>query len=394
MTDQNTEESLWIAHLFAEKLREEAVPLTRTWLDALVRRLGDVHPTRVFPTESLLNHIPTVLARLADYLELDTDALDHGFVTDDLGRLAKLRRSQGYGLEELQAEFFILSRLLFGAAREFVGEAPGVDPRHLVDLLERLQHATREIAATTTLAYSEAALEDRRQRAEILERFGQVISHEIKNRLNLARLAIANWQRHSSDADADDLEMVETVVLSLNGIETVAEDVRGLAVAQVLPDSSWGRRRPLSDVVERLIESVAPMAAERAVRVRIEGELPRTAVDASKLELALVNLLINGARHAGEGSTSSTVTVSGRQIDDGLEIYVEDDGSGVPDALRDQVFERGSRASKDTPGDGLGLAIAREAVEQIGGTIELDAAYSEGCRFIVRLDAPPEDLAD
>ena len=392
MSAKNSTANSSLAHRFADKLRRDAVSLTRIWVDALDRRLEDVPARRVFPTESLLNHIPVVLAHLSDYLELDEDALEDPFVHEDLRKLAALRRQQGYDLDEIQAEFSILSRLLFGAAREFVEETEEVDARDLVNVLERLQHAIRGIATITALAYGESALEERKQRARILERFGQVISHEIRNRLNLARLAVEGWRR-ARHPTSEDLDLLQTLGTALKGIESVAEDVRGLSVAQVIPDSKWGRRRDLDDVLERLVEVCRPLTREHGVDLVVEGDPPATAVEASQLELAMVNLIVNGAKYRDPKAEQPRITLSAAACDDELVIKIVDNGTGIPESLRGRLFESGTRGDNttddDVPGEGLGLSIARDAIDQIGGTVRLDPEHeAPGCAFVITLPTP------
>jgi two-component system, OmpR family, sensor kinase len=70
-------------------------------------------------------------------------------------------------------------------------------------------------------------------------------------------------------------------------------------------------------------------------------------------------------------------------------LSVEDDGPGVPDELRDRVFERFVRGDGDRgSSSGLGLAIVRAVAESHGGTVTLEGA-EPGARFVVRLPAAP-----
>ena len=76
------------------------------------------------------------------------------------------------------------------------------------------------------------------------------------------------------------------------------------------------------------------------------------------------NLLDNACKYCLE-----FVEVSARQTDDTLHIIIEDDGPGIPHAKREMVFDRGQRADTLRPGQGVGLAVAREIVEQYDGQI-------------------------
>jgi two-component system, OmpR family, sensor histidine kinase PhoQ len=78
----------------------------------------------------------------------------------------------------------------------------------------------------------------------------------------------------------------------------------------------------------------------------------------------LGNVLDNACKYCLE-----FVEVSARQADDHLHIFVDDDGPGIPQSKRDLVFDRGQRADTLRPGQGVGLSVAREIVEQYDGKI-------------------------
>lgn len=88
------------------------------------------------------------------------------------------------------------------------------------------------------------------------------------------------------------------------------------------------------------------------------------------------NLLDNACKYCLE-----FVEVSARQGEDQLHIIVEDDGPGIPQGKRDQVFDRGQRADTLRPGQGVGLSVARDIVEQYGGRIETSDSLLGGARM-------------
>ena len=90
------------------------------------------------------------------------------------------------------------------------------------------------------------------------------------------------------------------------------------------------------------------------------------------------NLLDNACKYCLE-----FVEVSARQGEDQLHIIVEDDGPGIPQGKRDQVFDRGQRADTLRPGQGVGLSVARDIVEQYGGRIETSDSLLGGARMEV-----------
>jgi signal transduction histidine kinase len=108
------------------------------------------------------------------------------------------------------------------------------------------------------------------------------------------------------------------------------------------------------------------------------------AIERQDLDEILGNLIENAAKYGG-----GSVFVS---IDQGsepawCEIWVEDDGAGIPPADRVDIFHRGARLDTDKPGTGLGLAIVRDVVAIYGGTVELDESEDLG-GLLVKLKLP------
>ncbi|WP_058909723.1 two-component system sensor histidine kinase PhoQ [Entomohabitans teleogrylli] len=102
----------------------------------------------------------------------------------------------------------------------------------------------------------------------------------------------------------------------------------------------------------------------------------------------LGNVLDNACKYCLE-----FVEVSARQTDNALYLIVEDDGPGIPQSQRSRVFDRGQRADTLRPGQGVGLSVAREIVEQYNGEIVTDTSELGGARMevIFRRQQPPSE---
>ena len=90
------------------------------------------------------------------------------------------------------------------------------------------------------------------------------------------------------------------------------------------------------------------------------------------------NLLDNACKYCLE-----FVEVSARQSDEYLHIFVEDDGPGIPQSKRDIVFDRGQRADTLRPGQGVGLSVARDIVDQYDGQIIAHESLLGGAKMEV-----------
>lgn len=108
------------------------------------------------------------------------------------------------------------------------------------------------------------------------------------------------------------------------------------------------------------------------------------AIEKQDLEEILGNLIENAAKYGGG---SVFVTVDAGDEPHFCEIWVEDDGLGIPLAERERIFDRGARLDTGKPGTGLGLAIVRDVVEIYGGTVSLDESEDLG-GLLVKLRLP------
>ena len=132
--------------------------------------------------------------------------------------------------------------------------------------------------------------------------------------------------------------------------------------------------------VERAVSRLYPQ-----VRLDIDGsKTAEVAIEKQDLEEILGNLIENAAKYGGG---SVFVTVDAVPDADLCTIWVEDDGEGIPEGLRDELFTRGARLDTEKPGTGLGLAIVRDVAEIYGGSVWLDESEDLG-GLLVRLKLP------
>ena len=108
-------------------------------------------------------------------------------------------------------------------------------------------------------------------------------------------------------------------------------------------------------------------------------------IERQDLDEILGNLIENAAKYGGG---SVFVTIDALPVDPTwCEIWVEDDGTGIPEAERTRIFDRGARLDTGKPGTGLGLAIVRDVAEIYGGSVDLGESEDLG-GLIVRLRLP------
>jgi signal transduction histidine kinase len=105
-------------------------------------------------------------------------------------------------------------------------------------------------------------------------------------------------------------------------------------------------------------------------------------VERQDLDEMVGNLIENAAKYGG-----GRVFVTVHNTAECVEIEVEDDGPGIPAAMRNAIFDRGARLDSGKPGTGLGLAIVRDVAEIYGGSIDLEESEDLG-GLLARLKLP------
>jgi len=201
---------------------------------------------------------------------------------------------------------------------------------------------------------------------ERLEAFTGVVSHDLRNPLNVAKGYVDILQE---DIDRDELELVES---SLERMSILVDDLlrlarEGQAVDAMAPVS-------LMAVGTAARETVATGEAT----VTVESDLDLLA-DGSRLQQLLENLIRNAVEHASEDG-DPTITIGA--LADGKGFFVEDDGPGIPPGEREAVFS--PTRSEGKRGVGLGLAIVKEIAEAHDWTITVTDGREDGARFEFR----------
>lgn len=138
--------------------------------------------------------------------------------------------------------------------------------------------------------------------------------------------------------------------------------------------------RDSAEAVRRAVERLYP-----DVRFDIDGSHEaKVAIERQDLDEILGNLIENAAKYGGG---SVFVTIDAEPEDSRCVIWIEDDGMGIPEEKRIEIFDRGARLDTGKPGTGLGLAIVRDVGEIYGGAVELAESEDLG-GLLVRLALP------
>ncbi|HKQ68214.1 MAG TPA: ATP-binding protein [Polyangiaceae bacterium] len=150
---------------------------------------------------------------------------------------------------------------------------------------------------------------------------------------------------------------------------------------------------PPSDLVADAVESTKSEAEARQVEVKTEilPGLAAVSVDRERIGIVLDNLLTNAIHHS---KPSDVVTAAAVQLNGAIEFEVRDQGPGIVPEYRMSIFDRHVQAPGGSPGSaGLGLAIAKQIVEEHGGSIGVESEVGKGARFWFRLPIAEVDIS-
>lgn len=363
-------------------ISDRAAELTERWLRELTARLQE-DQNRVFPSDQLLDHIPEVIDYLGRYIASGGSVEGADEVRRVLRSLAELRREQGYDVDEILAELDLLGTILFAELETQAGEMqPLTEPEDAVAAAQRLYHALLGISRLTAEVFRDASLADRRARARMLGEFGASLAHELRNRLHAAGAAVAVLENPGGLGRDRIADLAGRLKRSLLGLETLADDVRLLSISEASEEGLLSRRRPVAAICRDVAEQLAELAAAEGVQLSVAEDLPDLQVDASRVELVLINLVTNGIRHRDPAEPRPWVRIRAARLpDERVQVDVVDNGPGVASADQDRIFERRERGGATVAGDGLGLAIARAAVEQLDGEIGVESDGENGSTF-------------
>jgi signal transduction histidine kinase len=391
-----------LAQVLADALREARTEVVRRWLDRIVARVT-VDANRVFPTEALLNHVPLLVAGIADYLASESGAVTgKDAVEGKAMELGALRHAQGFDAYEILKEHEILAAILYHTMREALERVPAeiATPDAVAFCWQRVAEATERIRQSTMMHFLRISAEQVRLREERLRRFNRMVSHELKNRIGAIRgastLLAEPWLEPEQTA-----RFQRIIAQNGEGLQRVLENLT--ALSRLEGDSRQQRNVLLPQAAQEVVRQLRDAAKLGEVEVVLGDTLPAVEVDAAAVELALTNYVSNAIKYADRSRPDRWVRIAGELLVSTAErpgelvVRVTDNGLGVPEHARSQLFEQFFRAHGETvtgvEGTGLGLSIVQETIVSLGGRAWAEFPEEGGSVFCFSLPSRREEDA-
>jgi signal transduction histidine kinase len=381
-------ENCTLAKALADRMRSSSEDLTRRWVDRISARVS-LDPNRVFPTDALLDHMPMLILGIADYIENpERMILSEVPVVAKAMELGELRFSQGFDEYELLKEYEIFGGILFSFLSRVVD---GIDEPcsrgELLACAHRLFLAVALIEQATLTHYLSLVKERLSERDQRLRGFNRALSHELRNLIGTISGAAEILDIGTVSAEQQ-RTMTSMILRNSTNMKVTLENL--VELSRLDEDVRQSRHIALRSAATEVARQLRESARARGVEIRLQADLPAIDVSAAAFELCLSNLLANAIKYSDPVKDKRWVEVRAYVAapEDGgpLETVVEvrDNGLGVPEAKRSELFKRFFRAHEDSnvaiEGTGLGLSIVRDTATSLGGRAWADFR-SDGTSF-------------
>ncbi len=245
--------------------------------------------------------------------------------------------------------------------------------------LERIHYIN--VAQDTTVQ-----MESERLRNSLLS----AISHDLRTPLSVM-VGLAEALKLTKPPLAGEAAEIATAVgesaLRMNTLVNNLLDMARLESGKVILNRQW---QPIEEVVGSALRAIQPILDKHSVKVAMDDDLPPVHIDAVLIERVLINLIENAVKYTPQGTT---INLGATATPDNIELWVADEGPGLPHGHEEAIFSKFMRGKKESsiPGVGLGLAICRAIAKAHGGSILGVTRPEGGARFTLRLprEEPP-----
>ena len=243
------------------------------------------------------------------------------------------------------------------------------------DFLVRLDDASEEHRLRSHLEHAERLASI----GELLSSVAHELSNPLTTVLGYADLLLSDDDEH---VPREEIERIRAEALRCRRI---VGNLLDLARAESF------EMRPLSlgHVVDKVIEfrAYATQVGQIELVRDVADDLPAVNGDQHRLVQAVLNLVTNAEDAVRERAADRRIVVRARRAARGAAIEVEDNGAGVPEAIREFIFEPFFTTKPRGRGTGLGLSLVRATSKVHGGSVHVEKAPAGGARFVFELPA-------
>ncbi len=219
--------------------------------------------------------------------------------------------------------------------------------------------------------------------------FVSVVSHELRTPLTSIKTSLSLLGKGAAGAVSEKMQdLLEIALRNLDRLIRLVDDLLDLSRIESGRVAMEIRAVSLDDAARRAVEAVRAFAHEREVSIEVSEEAPAVQVraDTDRLQQIVVNLVSNAVKFSPAGGRVGLRWWSENGF---VVLEVADEGPGIPADQLETIFDKFRQlersATRQHGGAGLGLAISRTLVDQMGGALWAESEEGKGSRFQVRL---------
>ena len=380
--------------LISARMRAQHEHLAARWFDRLAALLP-VEAQQVFPSKSLLDHVPALIAEISAYLRSDHDGAlaSDALILDKARDLGALRHGQRASLHQVLREYQILGGVLTQfVVDEIVGLTTSPPAAACAQVVSRIHRAVDVLSQTTVEAFVALYMRTIAEQTERLDQFTRMATHEWRQPITALQFGVDVLRRRHANGDSinETLEVMQRNVAHLVDLTQRLEAIARLGVGG---DTVVTQRVPAHIVAREAARQLRDMADARGVDLRVAEVMPDITVDVGRLELALVNLLSNAIKYSDPAKAPRFVEITAARDGDWCRIVVRDNGLGIPSDALSVIFQRFTRVqrhgSPPVDGVGLGLSIVDDCVRAMAGMLDVTSEERVGSTFTLSIPTSP-----
>lgn len=222
------------------------------------------------------------------------------------------------------------------------------------------------------------ALEKEQAASALQKQFIGMVSHEFRTPLTIIDGHAQILQRRADQLDADTIRnRTKTIRSAVSRLVNMMESVLSSSLLTTGTLEPHPEDFDLSALLHELCDEQAALASTHSISCDVTG-LPATVrQDRKMMTLVCTNILANAVKFS---KNDPAIMMTARMAGHDIEISIQDNGVGIPEAEIDKIFDRYYRASTASgiPGTGIGLSLVRDLVRLMGGCIQVESAIGQG----------------
>jgi signal transduction histidine kinase len=371
----------------AERARQDTAVRVSTKIEQIGQRMRNVE--EVF--SALKDNLDQILGNLQDGILLFTSEGRAVLVSEAARRFLQVERGNVLGLRA--SEIFDRSTLLGKALQDaFDTRTPLLKEEIRTETGRRIQASLEFIhddmgrqglGALVTLRDLES-MEEIESELELSRRMAAIgrltsgVAHEVKNPINAIVVHLELLRNKLGDPNAPGIRHLEVIDAEIRRLDRVVQTLVDFSRPVELQLREQDLRGVIGDILALATEELSTRNVTLVSRMPAKPVIAN--VDADLLKQAALNVIENGAQAMPDGGTLEVALETDRKS---AVVRISDEGVGIPDEIRDRIFDL--YFTTKTGGSGIGLAMTYRILQLHHGGIELQSREDRGTEFRLRL---------